>query len=67
MPDITMCYGIKCRSVCPMKDQCHRHVAEPNPYRQSYFVTAPFEIKEDMTVVCEYFSLCQRKRIDGKD
>lgn len=47
MPDITMCHG----GECPQKGTCHRHVARPNPYRQSYFVDPPY--KEDGT--CEYY------------
>lgn len=47
MPDISMCHG----GECPQKATCHRHVARPNPYRQSYFVDPPY--KEDGT--CEYY------------
>lgn len=36
MPDITMCKGTD----CPIKNQCHRFIAEPDVY-QSYFVGIP--------------------------
>lgn len=65
MADITMCYGVKCRSVCPMKDDCYRHTANVNPYRQAFFVTAPFTINEDMTVQCDYFSPNSKEKKDG--
>ena len=32
MPDITMCNN----DTCPLRKDCYRHEAEPNPYRQSY-------------------------------
>lgn len=44
MPDISMCQNEK----CPLKDNCYRYKAEPNPYRQSY---GEFEYKGD----CEYY------------
>lgn len=47
MPDIAMCMG----QGCPIKDSCFRHVATPNPYRQSYMEP---ERKEDGS--CEYYS-----------
>lgn len=56
MPDISMCNGIKCRSVCPLKDNCYRYRAVPCEFRQSYFMNAPFTINEDLTVTCDYFS-----------
>ena len=31
MPDITMCTGN-----CPVKENCYRYMATPNPYGQSY-------------------------------
>lgn len=65
MADITMCYGVKCRSTCPIKDDCYRHTAVANPYRQSYFVTAPFVINEDMTVYCDAFSPNSKEKKDG--
>lgn len=49
MPDITMCAGDN----CPKKDTCYRSMAVPNPYRQAYFMYAPFDHDQ---VNCEYFS-----------
>lgn len=46
MPDITMCEG----EGCPMKDNCYRHKADINPYRQSYFAESPYKDGG-----CEYF------------
>lgn len=60
MPDITMCKGVKYQSECPMKDFCYRYKVVPNEFRQSYFMSAPFEIREDFGVVCEYFSVIQK-------
>lgn len=34
MPDISMCQNKE----CPLSKKCYRFLAEPNPYRQSYFV-----------------------------
>ena len=31
MPDITMCTGN-----CPVKENCYRYMATPNPYGQTY-------------------------------
>ena len=37
MPDIAMCEGIG----CDIREQCYRHTAEPNPYRQTYYAVPP--------------------------
>jgi len=37
MADITMCEG----EGCPLRDNCYRFTAKPNPDRQSYFVETP--------------------------
>ena len=50
MPDISMCKGSQGAYICPKKDSCYRHIAEPGHY-QSYFLNPPFE-KE--TGKCEY-------------
>jgi len=42
MPDITMCKD----NSCPMKDNCYRHTAKPNPRRQSYFIHSPRKNQE---------------------
>lgn len=47
MPDISMCANRE----CPKRLECYRYTAEPNPYRQSYFVGNIN--KEDGT--CDYF------------
>lgn len=39
MPDITMCHG----GVCPIQKRCYRHRAIPTPFRQSWFVTEPWD------------------------
>ena len=38
MPDISMCKGGK----CPQKKDCYRHNAKPSEFRQSFFVTPPY-------------------------
>lgn len=32
MPDISMCEN----KDCPLRNDCYRFIAEPNPYRQAY-------------------------------
>lgn len=39
MSDIAMCEG----TGCPMRESCYRYNAEPNPYRQSYFMVVPLK------------------------
>ena len=41
MADITMCSG----EDCPLKESCYRFTAESNEFRQSYFLTPPFDGK----------------------
>jgi hypothetical protein len=48
MPDISMCSGDK----CPLKENCYRFLAEPSEFRQSYFMTPPYN---HQTKECEYF------------
>lgn len=62
MPDISMCYGRNSSGLCELREECYRHKAEPNPYRQSYFMTAPFVVIKtttgQVTIVeteCVYF------------
>jgi hypothetical protein len=47
MADITMCVGTD----CPMKNNCYRHTANANEYRQYYFIDVP--LKEDKS--CDEF------------
>lgn len=49
MADITMCEG----QGCPIKEECYRHTANENPYRQSFFVYVPYD---HAYKGCEYFS-----------
>ncbi len=55
MPDITMCPG----TGCPMREQCYRYMATPNPYQQSFAdFTSKIEITEDGEFVsCPEFIL----------
>jgi hypothetical protein len=39
MPDITMCKGEE----CPLKEQCLRYRATPSYFRQSYFLSPPYD------------------------
>lgn len=55
MADITMCVGTD----CPMKNNCYRHTANPNEYRQSYFLDIP--LKEDKS--CDEFWDDKRHKI----
>jgi len=54
MADITMCDNEK----CPLRMECFRYRAIPNPYRQSYF--ADIVLKDDGT--CDN----QMPIVDGK-
>jgi len=64
MADLTMCD----RKDCPSCDKCYRFMAEPNPYRQSYFAPPYEPIKDDR---CEYFIPVrpdgQKKSLDSPD
>lgn len=71
MPDITCCTGRNdhcensddnagVQGICPQRDNCYRYTATPNPYRQSYFVVAPFHPLydidgEEIRKHCDYF------------
>jgi len=46
-----MCKGEHEGRVCPYKDDCFRHTAQPSEHRQTYFANIP--LKED-GVNCEY-------------
>ena len=48
MPDISMCMGHN----CPNKNECYRFTAKPNPFRQSFFVAAPFDHESKS---CDHF------------
>jgi hypothetical protein len=50
MPDITMCKGQVGGIICPYKDKCYRYTAEPNKYRQSFFVELPIKDAK-----CDYY------------
>jgi hypothetical protein len=39
--DGTMCEG----TGCTMKSSCYRYNAEPNPFRQSYFMEVPLKLQ----------------------
>lgn len=51
MPDITMCTGRNIEGVCPIREQCYRYTAVPNPHWQSY-MHAPIAHEDK---VCESF------------
>ena len=53
MPDISMCANM----TCPLKEDCYRFKAVPNPHRQSY---AGF--KPDEEGKCDHF--CKIKKGD---
>lgn len=42
MSDITMCHDYE----CPMRETCHRYMAEPNPLRQCWFTNSPRDGEE---------------------
>ncbi len=45
-----MCDGGK----CPLKEKCHRYKAEPNEYRQAYFLEEPF-VETKNGVICNHY------------
>lgn len=60
MPDITMCKSVNSDSeICPKRQTCYRFKANPSQYRQSYFVTAPFNQIPQLfardEIECEYY------------
>jgi hypothetical protein len=59
MADLTMCD----RDECPSRDECYRHTAEPNPWRQSYFAPPYAAIVGGK---CEYFALRRDDNDDGQ-
>lgn len=59
MPDITMCSG----EGCPLKDDCWRHNATPNEYRQSFFVTPPYDAESND---CVYFWVSDLDNVRNK-
>jgi hypothetical protein len=59
MADITMCQGISSDNIgCDKREQCYRHTAVPNEFRQSYFMGAPLVIvvnDSGWSQECDYF------------
>lgn len=49
MPDISMCKNSK----CPLREDCYRFTAEPNPWRQAYSVFQ-FSVV-DGVAKCDYY------------
>lgn len=47
MSDITKCDS----KDCPLKEKCYRYTAPSSEYRQSYFVTPPYN---EETKTCNY-------------
>lgn len=42
MPDIAMCRG----ESCSVRTNCYRYRAVPNPHRQSFFGSSPYDQEE---------------------
>lgn len=59
MADITMCVGTD----CPMKNNCYRHTANPNEYRQSYFIDVPYDPEYE---TCSEFMKDLRMKINRR-
>ena len=49
MPDITMCTGN-----CPVKENCYRYMAIPNPYGQSYSMLEPVCLPDGYSELIPY-------------
>lgn len=56
MADITMCKG----DGCPKREECYRHTAPQNQYRQSWFADSPLKSAEPFD--CEWFTDNHRRR-----
>lgn len=64
MADITMCNGVetgviknklkilKKGKTCPLRDNCLRHIVEPSPVWQSFFINMPYNFKKKE---CKYY------------
>jgi hypothetical protein len=50
MSDITMCEG----QDCPLRESCYRYTAQPNPFRQAYFLKEPLKEENDEVVCHEW-------------
>ena len=50
MPDFTMCQN----SDCPLNLVCHRFIATPNKFAQSYSYFEPF-LNDKKKIDCEHF------------
>jgi hypothetical protein len=61
MPDISMCDG----DGCEMKDNCYRFKAEPNFWRQSYFMNAPWIEYEGRQVCTSQWPMEENKKNDN--
>ncbi len=61
MPDITLCRGDNCQ----MKNTCHRYLAKPFEFRQSYFMKPPIEIVEG-EAKCKYYWEVNKKEKSPK-
>lgn len=57
--DITKCEGYD----CPLKETCYRYTVTPNEFRQSYFMTNPYN-KQNLT--CEFYYGRQEIKTKGK-
>jgi hypothetical protein len=62
MPDITLCKGKN----CPLKETCHRYLAKPFEFRQSYFMEPPFQIVEGEPK-CDYYWEINNKKNESSD
>ena len=55
MPDISMCAN----HTCPLRKDCYRYTAIPNPYRQIYEDFKPdltkMKLDQEPNVICEHF------------
>ena len=49
MPDITMCTGY-----CPVKENCYRYMATPNPCGQSYSMLEPVCLPDGYSELIPY-------------
>lgn len=61
MPDITMCTGN-----CPVKENCYRYMATPNPYGQSYSMLEPVCLPDGYSELIPYKKNIQKEENERK-
>lgn len=59
MPDLTMCTGN-----CPVKENCYRYMATPNPYGQTFSILEPVCLPNGYSELIPYKTNIQKEEKD---